>query len=130
MRLPTGKASYSETELNSIFTDDLSQDLMLVNSYGGGTNLSPHFMAAYKVGSFVLGAGLKYEITGEYDPTTDTADDNFDPGDRLLALINAVWTMTGDRFMMLTLTYGSVGKDKQGGADVYQEGDTWSGWRG
>ncbi|MBI4829302.1 MAG: hypothetical protein HY804_10945 [Nitrospinae bacterium] len=125
-RIPTGKHAYTDTELSSIFLDDLSGDLMLVNSYGGGFDVTPHFLAIYNFDGFVAGAGFKYEFTGEYDPTTDTADDNFNPGDRLTALVNAVYTVGESRYAMLTLSYSRSEKDTQGGVAVYRAGDTYS----
>ena len=95
-KLPTGKASYTEDELHRILIDDLSQDLMLLNSYGGGINISHHMLIAYNMDNIVLGGGIRYEVTGPYDPTSDGDGSDFDPGDQLLVLGNVVWIFSDD----------------------------------
>ena len=124
--LPTGEPSYSDEDLSRIIVDDVSQDLMLINTYGAGLDIIPHIVLVYKFGRFTGGLGARYEFTGEYDPTKDTPDDNFDPGDRLLGVLNGVLTVSKKDYLLLTLSYSYYGKDKQGGEEVYRQGDTVS----
>ncbi len=126
LRLPTGKHSYTDDELTRLITDDISQDLMLVNSYGGGTNVTPHFMVVNKFDKITLGFGAKYDVTGKYDPTDDTPGDNIDPGDRVLAILNGLYRASKNDFIMLSLTYINVGADKMTGDDIFHQGDTYA----
>lgn len=126
LRIPTGKSDYSEEEYGRIIIDDLSQDLMLLNTYGGGLNVAPHFVAVYKFGRFTGGLGARYEFAGEYDPTSDTDDGKFDPGDRLLLLLNGVAKVSSKDYFLLTVSYSTYSKDSQDGQDVYRQGDTVS----
>lgn len=123
-RLPTGKSSYDDRELAALFVDDLSQDLQTVNSYGGGTNIMPHFMAIYEFSKqFSFGAGARYEMTGEYDPKSSEDSGLYNPGDRLTLVGNAVLEVSDGNFLLLTGSMLSMGRDTFGGEDVYSQGD-------
>lgn len=126
LRVPTGKHAYTNAETSRMMIDKVSQEIMLLNTYGGGLNVIPHFVAAYSMKAFTIGAAVRYEITGEYDPTTETEGDNFDPGERLTALVTGAWAVTDDDALLLTMSYLGVGKDRQGGKDVFRQGDTYS----
>lgn len=127
LRVPTGKSSYTNAQISRLMIDKVSQEIMLINTYGGGLNVIPHFVAVYSMKAFTIGAAARYEIAGDYDPTTETANDQFDPGDRLTALVTGAWAVTDGDAVMLTASYLSVGKDKQDGKDVFRQGDTYSG---
>lgn len=120
---PTGKSSYSEDELKKVMVDDLSQDLMLINTYGAGLNVAPHLMAVYRFKWGAAGLGARYEFTGEYDPATETAGDEFDPGDRLLLVLNTVARTVGEDYALFSLAYSRYGEDKQSGRGVFRQGD-------
>jgi len=121
--LPTGKSSYSDVEIELLITDALSEDLMLINTYGEGSNVIPHFLVAYAVTKSVsVGVGMKYEITGKYDITADTEGDELDPGDRILAMANAALKLAEDSFIILAASYASATEDKQKEAPVYKQG--------
>jgi hypothetical protein len=125
--LPTGKHSYTGAELARIITDPVSQDLMMVNTYGTGTNVTPHLLAVYKVGDLLtVGGGVHYEFAGQYDPTTDVSSDILDPGDRIMAMLNGVLTLSDSDFLMLSAIYNHSGVDKQDGKDIFRTGDTYS----
>jgi len=127
LSLPSGKHSYTGSELARIITDPLSQDLMMLNTYGAGTNVIPHLLAVYKVSDLVtVGGGARYESTGAYNPTTDASSGALDPGDRAMAMLNGVLTLTDSDFFMLSVIYNHSGVDKQEGKDIFRTGDTYS----
>lgn len=127
LSLPTGKHAYSSSELGRIVTDPLSQDLMMLNTYGAGTNFIPHFMAVHKASDqLTVGGGLRYELTGPYDPTTDISDDNLDPGDRLMLMANGAWIATDNDYFLLSFMYNYSGVDKQEGTEIFRTGDMYS----
>jgi len=123
VNLPTGKHGYSSTEISKLIVDDINQDLMLVNAYGGGLNFGPYALLALDTDTFSAGAGIKYSIMGEYDPTSDNPNDSFRPGDRLLVLVNGMMKVSGSNFLLATATYTYAGRDKTAGNDVYRSGD-------
>lgn len=125
--LPTGKHGYTNNELKSIMADTASSELMVVTSYGQGLNFSPHLVVANKISpSMTVGLGLKYSFTGEYDATTETPDDNMNPGDRLTALLNAAVMLSPDDYIMATGAYSTASRDKRQGVDIFRQGDTLS----
>ena len=127
LRVPTGKSAYTNEQISRIMIDKVSQEIMLLNTYGGGLNVVPHFVAVYSMKRITVGAAGRYEFTGDYDPATETASDQFNPGDRLTALVTGAWAITDGDAVMLTASYLSLGNDKQDGKDVFRQGDTYSG---
>lgn len=125
INLPTGKHAYSDSEAGKVIVEDVSQDLMLVNVYGTGLNIAPHVLASYRTGFGAVGAGLKYSFAGEFDPTTEHSGDNFDPGDKLMAVMSAMILSRGDDFVLLNVSYTHAGVDKQSGRDVFHTGDLY-----
>ncbi|MDH5637152.1 MAG: hypothetical protein OEZ04_01525 [Nitrospinota bacterium] len=122
--LPTGKNSYSDIEVEQLITDPLSEDLMMINTYGEGSNVIPHALVAYAfTKAFSVGVGMKYEMTGKYDITVDTEGDELDPGDRILAMANAALKLSDERYLILTASYASATEDKQKDAPVYRQGE-------
>ena len=124
--LPTGKSSFSSDELARVIADDIDEDLMLMNSYGAGLNISPHLAATYDMKRVTLGAGLKYVFAGAYDPVTDMDGDEFDPGDRLSLILSVNASAGASGYLMLTGSYTVFDKDRLGGRDVFRNGDMLS----
>ncbi|MDH5639456.1 MAG: hypothetical protein OEZ04_13300 [Nitrospinota bacterium] len=123
MDLPTGKNSYSDAEVEKLILDRLSEDLMLVTSYGEGTNIIPHALLAHSFGEkLTLGFGAKYEITGKYDITEDTEGDELNPGDRTFIVANAAYSWRKGDFILLTATYASATEDTQKDIPVFKQG--------
>ncbi|MBI4665317.1 MAG: hypothetical protein HY751_02775 [Nitrospinae bacterium] len=122
--LPTGKHAYSTSELAKVIVEDISQDLMLVNSYGAGFNMTPHFMASWQSSWGAAGIGARYTFAGEFDPTTGAENDNFKPGDRFFAVATGMVNITENKdFALLTATYTKAANDRQGGQDIFHSGD-------
>lgn len=125
--LPTGKHAFTREELAKVVTDTITQDLMPLNSYGGGLNVNPHLMALWQANPrLTAGLGLRYEFTGSYDPVSDTPDDTLDPGDRILGVANGAYVIAEGHYLIGMITYNRTGADKQGGQDIYRAGDTLS----
>lgn len=122
--LPTGKSAFESSELARVMTDDVREDLLLAHTYGGGLNVNPSLALTYKTGPVIWGAGVKYLFVGEYNPTTDADGDDFDPGDVLTGILSAL--VDGGRAgkLLLTATYTRAGADRQGGREVFREGDS------
>lgn len=124
--IPTGKASYTEEELQLIFTDDLSEDLMTINTYGTGANVTPHMVLSYNFGRFVAGAGFNYEFSGEYESITGDPESKYNPGDRFTGLLNGAYIVSKKSYLLLTFLYSRSGEDAKNGEKVYREGDLYS----
>jgi len=124
--LPTGKNAVTVQNLSRVIVDDVREDLLLLNTYGAGFNVAPNFAATYNTGSVTWGLGGRYLFAGEYDPTTDFAGDSFDPGDSLSVVASALTSISASDSLFLTLIYTTYGKDKQGGRDVFRNGDIYT----
>ncbi len=125
LRSPTGTAALTQNQLGSMMADDLATDLLLLNSFGRGWEVTPHLMAVGAVTDrFTAGLGLRFSLKGEYDPTSDADGDTLDPGDQLLGIVNTVYAVTEEDFIIAGVTYSYTGRDKQEGADVFRSGDT------
>ena len=123
--LPTGKHAFTRDELTKVVTDTITQDLMPLNSYGGGLNVNPHLLALWQANQrLTAGIGARYEFTGSYDPVSDTPDDTLDPGDRILGIANAAYALAEGQYLIASFTYSRTGADKQEGQDIYRAGDT------
>ena len=124
--LPTGKSDYTTAELTKIITDPVSGDLMILNSYGAGLNIAPHFVAVFQLTKKAsVGFGGRYTVTGEYDPTSDIEDGNLDPGDRLLALVNGAYQLTKTDIITVMAVYSHAEGDKMDGVESFIPGDAF-----
>ena len=100
LNLPTGNAGFTNTETNALFTDNVVQELNVVNFFGGGLDIAPNFVISKSLANMTLGFGMRYELTGKYDPTTETADDDYDPGD-LLTFIGSGMLRPNDKSLIV-----------------------------
>lgn len=123
---PTGHASFSNAELASLMIDGVSKDLIQVPSFGKGFNIAPNVVVGRAFQNSLLGIGLRYEITGEYNPTKDVANKAYDPGDTLTLFGSLQYNRTPmDQFFIdLSNTYAT--RDKQGGAEVMKQGTSYN----
>lgn len=124
--IPTGHARFSGRELASLMIDNVSKELNIFSSYGKGFNIAPNvaLSAPYAKGSF--GLGVRYELTGEYDPTSDVADDSYNPGNILMIFGSLQYNFTEAKSLYLDVSTTMVGKDTQGGAEVFKQGNAYS----
>ncbi len=121
--VPTGKNSFPLDERQSMITDDVNSDLMLLNHFGGGLSFRPHVIAAVKRGRVAWAAGFNYLVSGSYDTSGDLENDTYDPGDKLVAVISANIDTGDDQFALVTLSFTTAGRDTLDGDDIYRQGD-------
>src|SRR5262249_49068767 len=77
--LPTGASRLKNSQLAAV----QDQDLAALQRFGQGFDVNPTITAYRSFGGWGLGAGLGYLWTGEYDPTQNVPNDDYDPGDQL-----------------------------------------------
>ena len=124
--LPTGKSSYTTSELKSVITDPVNQDLMILNQFGFGLNIAPNVMISRKISQkFTVGAGLRYDYRGPFDITRDQDDEKIDPGDRFLFLFSGAYERSASGYLMLTAAYNRGSADKRGSKIIFREGDSY-----
>ncbi|MDH4183640.1 MAG: hypothetical protein OEV92_05420 [Nitrospinota bacterium] len=124
--LPTGKATQTAAELVKNIADDISQDLLMMNSYGSGLNVAPHLALSYGMGAWTWGLGARYLVAGSYDPMSDRNRDVFDPGDSLMLVLSAMATLNEESSLLVNLSRVIQDKDKQDGREIFRNGDITS----
>ncbi len=125
LNVPTGHPSFSNRELKALMLDGVSKDLNMATSFGRGLNIAPNLILSKSFNNSSVGLGLRYEVMGEYDPTSEVSGDNLKPGDVLMVM--GLWQYAvEDRGMLITDAIATFsGRDQQGGADVFKKGNTY-----
>ncbi len=117
--LPTGVSRIKTRDLPAI----QDEDLVALQRFGEGFDVNPTVIVYRSFGDWGLGGGVGYLWTGEYDPTEDIGNDDFDPGDELSANVLAdvflgdVWRLVG------RVGYTHYTQDERGGLETFREGD-------
>jgi hypothetical protein len=117
--LPTGVSRLKPGQA-AAFADE---DLVALDRFGEGFDVNPTIVAYRSFGAVGLGVGLGYLLTGEYDPTRDTPDDDLDLGDELtVAVLGDAYL--GDVIRVLgRASYTAFGADRTDGRKTFQQGD-------
>ena len=124
--LPTGNAGFTDSQFGALFTDNFVQDLNVVNFFGGGLDIAPNFVISKSLANLTVGFGMRYELTGKYDPTTETAGDDYDPGD-LLTFIGSGMLRPNDRSLIVTDLRATLStRDRRGGEDYFKQGNVYN----
>ena len=119
MDLPTGVSRLKTRDLPAI----QDEDLVALQRFGEGFDVNPTVIVYHNFGDWGLGGGIGYLWTGEYDPTEDIPNDDFDPGDELTVsvlgdvFLGDVWRLIG------RATYTHFTTDERGGIEIFREGD-------
>jgi len=127
INLPTGKTDFSNDQINSLFIDNIIADLVPVSSFGKGIGFSPNIIGTLALGkSMQIGFGARYEFSGEYDPTSEVANDNYNPGDSLMLLGSFMYlSPNASRFVLDgQAVFTSRDRDQTLG-DVFKQGDQY-----
>jgi hypothetical protein len=117
--LPTGVSRIKTRDLPAI----QDEDLVALQRFGEGWDVNPTVIVYRSFGDWGLGGGIGYLWAGEYDPTEEIANDDFDPGDELSVnllgdvFIGDVWRLIG------RVGYTRYTEDERGGFEVFREGD-------
>ena len=125
LNVPTGHPSFSSGDLGAMMLDGVSKDLNMATSFGRGLNFAPNLILSKTFDSSSVGLGLRYEVMGEYDPTTEVPSDNIKPGDMLMVMGLWQYAVTGKDMLIADLVGTFSGRDQQGGADVFKKGNTY-----
>ena len=121
--LPTGQATQTSAELAASITDDIYEDLLLLNNYGSGLNVAGHMALSWQTGRVTFGLGARYLMAGAYDPMSDREQDEFDPGDSLMTLGSILFSFGNQGSILMNLSRTMQGHDKQDGVDIFRNGD-------
>jgi len=126
--IPTGKPALSSAETSAAFSDKIVSELTTAPSLGTGFNIAPNISASKQIGKkSVLGLGIRYELTGKYDTTSDISNDNTNPGD-VLSLFGSIQYLFSDtEVLFLDLSTTMYTRDEQDGqGETGKVGDQYS----
>ena len=119
MDLPTGVSRLKTKDLPAI----QDEDLVALQRFGEGFDVNPTIIVYHNFGDWGLGGGIGYLFRGEYDPTEDIPNDDFDPGDELTVsflgdvFLGDVWRLIG------RASYTHFTTDERGGIETFRQGD-------
>ncbi|GMT42083.1 MAG: hypothetical protein IEMM0002_0494 [bacterium] len=125
LNIPTGRAGFSEKELGALFLDNVSRDLTLVTSFGKGLDVSPSIVVSKPGKRIVAGLGIKYTLTGEYDPTTERNNDNYSPGDVIKIIASMQGRLFKNTILLFDADMETSSRDRQSGQDVFKLGNLY-----
>jgi hypothetical protein len=119
MDLPTGVSRLKIRDLPAV----QDEDLVALQRFGEGFDVNPTVIVYRNFGDWGLGGGVGYLWTGEYDPTEDIPNDDFNPGNELsLSVLGDVFL--GDVWRLIgRVAYTHFTADERGGFEVFREGD-------
>lgn len=124
LNLPTGQSSFTGDEQSAMYPmSSIAPELFTVSSYGTGFNVAPNFVAIKPLGKkTAVGLGLRYEYTGEYDPTADIPDDTLNPGDTLMLIGSLQRVLSSTTFFLLDYSSVYATRDTMGGIEAFKQG--------
>lgn len=121
VNFPTGKERLSQEE--KIVEAGEKNDLFKVDNFGEGLNLGFHLGIVKELADIRAGIYNGYTFYGEYDPTQDIPDDDFNPGEQLLIMAAFDWQVAPQVLFNSFLAYSHFGEDHINNDPVFQEGD-------
>lgn len=122
--IPTGAERLSAEERAAEAGEN--HDLFEVDDFGEGFDLGVNLGLAKTFGQVSLSLNGGYRFNGEYDPTSDIENDDFDPGDqtRIAALLK--WQASSWLNLDASMAYAHFTEDQRDGNASFQEGDRFS----
>lgn len=120
LNFPTGKEQLSQKE--KIVEAGENNDLFKIDDFGEGLNVGFHLGLVKEMTDLRVGIYGGYTFYGEYDPTRDIVDDDFNPGNQLLLMTAFDWQVSPQFLFDTFLAYSYFGSDKINSEPVFQEG--------
>lgn len=120
LNLPTGAAQLTQREQIAEFGEN--HDLFEVDDFGEGFNIGLSVSAAKEFGVLSTSLSGRYQYNGEYDPTTDVADDELNPGDQFQVTGLLTWKTSDWLKVDASLAYSYFTEDQRNNDTIFQEG--------
>ncbi|MBI3795105.1 MAG: hypothetical protein HY280_10340, partial [Nitrospinae bacterium] len=128
LNLPTGHASYNSQEENTVMTAPVTQDLVMMPSFGAGLNIAPNVTLVHGFSEISTGGlGVRYQKSGSYTPTpSDSASPlSYTPGDWMMIFGSFEYTPSKENQLLLDVSKTLSARDKQGPTEVLKQGDRY-----
>ncbi len=121
VNIPIGKERLNEEETDLELGE--GNDLFRVDNFGEGLNVGASMGVMGQFGKCVLAFQGAYVVNGEYDPTSDTSDDDLDPGNQVLLLGFLQWQASSQLTFGTFLSYSLFSEDKTEGEEYFRQAD-------
>jgi hypothetical protein len=117
--MPNGKAGLAGTEKNAIMDGSLVQQ----TRFGEGENIAIGMGITHAFGEKnIFGGGLSFLKRGQFNPNSDIANTELNPGDDTIATLQ--WQHNAKTWMLIGgVIYTQSGVTQRGGLEYYQKGD-------
>jgi hypothetical protein len=122
VNVPTGKEQLDAEQRRVEFGEN--HDLFAVDDFGKGMNVGMSLGVIKEFETLQMGINGAYIFNGQWDPTTDISDDDFDPGDQLLVLALINWQVSSRLTLVSSVTYSRFTADTVDGREDFREGDS------
>ncbi len=119
VNLPTGQERLDEQEAGAEWGE--SNDLFEVDNFGEGLNISAGLGLLRQFRQLTVALQGTYIFHGEFDPTTETSDDDLDPGDQWLAMSVLDWTARSWLRVNVYASYAYFLADKTEGEQTFRQ---------
>jgi hypothetical protein len=121
LNLPTGKSRLSDEEEMAEWGEN--KDLFEVDNFGEGFNAGLSIGLMYQFTRFVFAIQGAYVFKETFDPTSDVADDDLNPGDQLLVIGMFDWQASSWLSVEMSVSFSSFGVDEVHGTEDFQQGN-------
>ena len=120
LNLPTGKADLNEDEASAVwFSED---GRFKVDEFGEGLNVGVTLNLSKEFETLTAEIEGMYTNYGEYDPTTDFPDDDYDPGDEIGVFTAIEWYAAPQLTIYPSIKYIYTTKDTTNAEEDFQTG--------
>ncbi|MCI0528974.1 MAG: hypothetical protein L0Y56_16170, partial [Nitrospira sp.] len=124
--LPTGKATLTNTEVKTEFGLGDNNDWVHVDNFGDGFIVNPSIGIAKELAEVGIGLGAGYLVNGTYDPTTDIANDDLNPGDLFYTTLDLEFVPLEWLALSGAFQYTYSGADTVRNKDTFKQGDIFT----
>ena len=120
VNLPTGKERLTERERVAEVGE--SNDLVEVDNFGDGFNVSVSLGFTRDFQKTSVGMQAAYVYKGAYDPTAEQTDDELDPGDQFLGVALGSWQASSQMTCDAFVAYSYFFPDTVNEQETFQQG--------
>ncbi len=121
LNIPSGKERLSDEETALELGEN--SDLFKIDNFGEGQNISLSLGLISQIQSAALAFQGAYIFNDEFDPTSETEDDNIDPGDQFLLVGFFEWQASSVFTLGTFVSYSHFTADRTEGEEYFRQAD-------
>jgi len=120
VNLPTGKEYLTKTEKAVEIGE--GHELFEVDDFGEGLNIGLSLGVVKEFGPLSLGLNGAYVFKRSFDPSNDSLEENFDPGDQFMGVALVNWEISSNWQVETFAGYSWFGADRGNGQKTFKQG--------